>query len=76
VSTTVAFLRGTEGSNPSPSSGESVANLTSSLRAPIEQPFEIPYEELPRSKIELPKRQHRGDYKETDYPFRMIPEVF
>src|SRR5438552_6171985 len=36
----------------------------------------IPYEELPRSKIELPKRQHRGDYKDPDYPFRVIPEVF
>ena len=36
----------------------------------------IPYEEPPRSKVELPKRQHRGDYKESDYPFRMIPEVF
>jgi polyphosphate kinase 2 len=36
----------------------------------------IPYEELPRSKAELPKRQHRGDYKDTDYPFRLIPEVF
>jgi hypothetical protein len=29
---------GTEGSNPASSSGESVANLTSSIRAPIEQP--------------------------------------
>jgi polyphosphate kinase 2 len=36
----------------------------------------IPYEELKHAKVELPKRQHRGDYKETDYPFRMIPEVF
>ena len=36
----------------------------------------IPYEEAPRKKIELPKRQHRGDYKESDYPFRVIPEVF
>ena len=36
----------------------------------------IPYEELPRATIELPKRQHRGDYKDTDYPFRVIPEVF
>jgi polyphosphate kinase len=36
----------------------------------------IPNEELPRAKIELPKRQHRGDYKDTDYPFRVIPEVF
>src|ERR1700758_302145 len=30
----------------------------------------IPHEELPRSKVELPKRQQRGDYKESDYPFR------
>jgi polyphosphate kinase 2 (PPK2 family) len=36
----------------------------------------IPYEEAPRKKIELPKRQHRGDYKESDYPFRVNPEVF
>ena len=36
----------------------------------------IPYEEAPRKKIELPKRQHRGVYKESDYPFRVIPEVF
>jgi len=26
--------------------------------------------------VELPKRQHRGDYKDPDYPFRLIPEVF
>jgi polyphosphate kinase 2 (PPK2 family) len=36
----------------------------------------IPYEELLRSKIELPKRQKRGDYKDPDYPFRVIPEPF
>jgi polyphosphate kinase 2 len=36
----------------------------------------VPYEELPRAKIELPKRQHRGDYEDPDYPFRRIPEVF
>jgi polyphosphate kinase 2 len=36
----------------------------------------IPYEELPHPKVKLPKRQGRGDYKETDYPFRVIPEVF
>ncbi len=36
----------------------------------------IPYEELPRSKVKLPKRQKRGDYTEPDYPFRVIPEVF
>jgi len=36
----------------------------------------IPYEELPRRKVKLPKRQERGDYKESDYPFRIVPEVF
>ena len=36
----------------------------------------IPYEDLKRAKVELPKRQHRGDYKDPDYPFRLIPEVF
>ena len=36
----------------------------------------IPYEELPREKVKLPKRQHRGDYKDPNYPFRLIPEVF
>jgi polyphosphate kinase len=36
----------------------------------------IPYEELPREKVKLPKRQGAGDYKEPDYPFRFIPEAF
>ena len=36
----------------------------------------IPYEEPPRQKIELPKRQGRGDHKEAEYPFRVIPEPF
>jgi polyphosphate kinase 2 len=36
----------------------------------------IPYEEPKRQKVELPKRQHRGDYKDPNYPFRVIPEVF
>src|SRR5262245_20653740 len=36
----------------------------------------IPYEELPRDKIELPKRQKRGDYQEADYTFRRIEEPF
>jgi polyphosphate kinase len=36
----------------------------------------IPYEALPHDKVKLPKRQDRGNYKETDYPFRVIPEVF
>jgi polyphosphate kinase len=36
----------------------------------------ISYEEPPRTKVKLPKRQERGDYKESDYPLRVIPEVF
>jgi hypothetical protein len=36
----------------------------------------IPYAELPREKVKLPKRQGPGDYAEPDYPFRIIPEVF
>jgi polyphosphate kinase len=36
----------------------------------------IPYEASPREKVELPKRQHRGDYKDPNYPFRLIPEAF
>jgi polyphosphate kinase len=37
---------------------------------------QIPYEETKRRKIELPKRQRRGDYREPDYPFKVIPEPF
>jgi polyphosphate kinase len=36
----------------------------------------IRYEEPPHSKVKLPKRQGRGDYKEPDYPFKVIPQVF
>ena len=36
----------------------------------------IPYEEVPREKIKLPKRQPKGDYIEPDYPFRRIPERY
>ncbi len=36
----------------------------------------IPCEELKGAKVEPPNRQYRGDYKDTDYPFRLIPEVF
>src|SRR5438105_12738068 len=36
----------------------------------------IPYQELPRSRVKLPKRQEPGDYKDSDYPFKVIPEVF
>jgi polyphosphate kinase len=36
----------------------------------------IPYKELPRDKIKLPRRQERGHYKNPDYPFKVIPEIF
>jgi polyphosphate kinase len=37
---------------------------------------QVPYQKLPREKIELPKRQKRGGYREPDYPFKFIKEVF
>jgi polyphosphate kinase 2 len=36
----------------------------------------IPYEEVPREKVKLPKRQPKGGYVEPDYPFRWIPEKY
>ncbi len=36
----------------------------------------IAYEEMPRAKVKLPKHQERGDYREPDYPYKIIPEVF
>lgn len=36
----------------------------------------VPYEELPHEKIKLPRRQKRKGYREPDYPFKYIPEVF
>ena len=36
----------------------------------------IPYKDLPRDKVKLPKRQAHGRYKDADYPFRFVPEVF
>jgi len=37
---------------------------------------QIPYEELPREKVKLPKRQKPGDYREPDYPFKIVPEIY
>jgi polyphosphate kinase 2 len=37
---------------------------------------QVPYEGLPRDKVELPKRQKPGDYREPDYPFKVIPELY
>jgi hypothetical protein len=36
----------------------------------------IPYEEVRRKKIVLPKRQPAGAYRSIDYPFKYIPERF
>ena len=36
----------------------------------------VPYEELPRKKLELPPRQKRGDYVEPEHPLRWVPEVY
>ena len=35
----------------------------------------IPFKHQPRAKIILPKRQARGAYRESNYPFKFIPEV-
>ena len=35
----------------------------------------IPYQSVPRKKVKLPKRQKQGNYRETGYPFKFIPEV-
>jgi polyphosphate kinase len=37
---------------------------------------QIPYEKLPREKVELPKRQKPDGYQEPNYPFKMVPEIF
>jgi polyphosphate kinase 2 len=36
----------------------------------------IPYEEVPREPIKFPKQQKKGDYKEPDYPYRYVPEIY
>lgn len=36
----------------------------------------IPYQEVPREKVVLPRRQKAGDYRETDHPIRFIPARF
>jgi polyphosphate kinase 2 len=36
----------------------------------------IPYEELPREKVKMPKRQDPGDYRDPKYPYRFVPERF
>jgi len=33
----------------------------------------IPYQEAPRKKMKLPKRQKEGTYKSPDYPLSICP---
>lgn len=37
---------------------------------------QIPYEDLPREEIELPKRQKPGDYREPEHAVKRVPEVY
>ncbi len=37
---------------------------------------QVPYEEIPRAEVKLPKRQAARGYEETGYPYRYVPEVF
>jgi polyphosphate kinase len=36
---------------------------------------QIPYEEMPREKVKLPKRQAPHDYREPDHPYKFVPEL-
>ncbi|MGF6328673.1 polyphosphate kinase 2 [Pseudomonas sp. BS3782 TE3695] len=36
----------------------------------------IPYKDVPREKVILPKRQKSGGYREPNYPLRRVPEKF
>jgi polyphosphate kinase len=37
---------------------------------------QIPYQEVPREKVVLPKRQVGRKYQSPDYPFKFIPEAY
>jgi polyphosphate kinase len=37
---------------------------------------QIPYEDLPREKVKLPKRQKPGDYEDPHYAVKRVPEKF
>jgi polyphosphate kinase 2 len=37
---------------------------------------QVPYEEVSREKIKLPKRQKPGDYQESTHPIKLVPEVY
>ena len=37
---------------------------------------QIPYKEAPREKVKLPQRQKAGKYREPNYPYKFVPELF
>lgn len=37
---------------------------------------QIPYKNVEREKVKLPKRQKPGDYVEPNYPFKLVPETY
>ncbi len=37
---------------------------------------QIPYKDVPRDKIKLPKRQKPGKYREPKYDYKMVPETY
>ncbi|MFO1094282.1 MAG: polyphosphate kinase 2 [Planctomycetaceae bacterium] len=37
---------------------------------------QVPYEDTPREKIELPKRQKPGDYQESSHPYKYVAEEY
>ena len=37
---------------------------------------QIPYKDVPREKIKLPKRQKQGKYREPKYDYKMVPETY
>jgi hypothetical protein len=36
----------------------------------------IPYKEIARKKVTLPKRQTANGYEEPDYPYRFVPQRY
>ncbi len=36
----------------------------------------IPYKDLPREKVKLPKRQTAGSYRDPEYAYKVVPERF
>lgn len=37
---------------------------------------QVPYQDVPRAEVTLPKRQAARGYREPDYPYRYVPETY